>query len=379
MTESYEPFDPEYLRELEKQVFGDIFRTYFRPLLIGADKIPRDRGAILAPNHSGNAFPYDAMVLDAKIWEHDQFNPALKLRSVFEKELAVTWWMRPFGIDNFWRRGGGVDLTFDNFEHLVKAGKRLIYFPEGVPGIGKGFNRRYQLQPFSTSFVLISARNKTPVIPIYAINCEWIIPFCYTFKGIDWFVFKFFGVPFLPLPAAPLGFLFPWMWYAAMPVRMIFVVGDPIDTAELTRQHGITDLEDPDRAQLKSVSEAIRVAAQAELNKYVRKYGKRPYDFRSFWKRMKKTKWWARTPLSWPWLFLCHERNRFRKPAKNAVVRWLRDWDLLAFYLPLGWFVLSLTRRFRKPPYGYRGMSAEEKRMQCGEFTWHLKDRPLSD
>jgi hypothetical protein len=41
-----------------------------------------------------------------------------------------------------------------------------------------------------------------------------------------------------------------------------------------------------------------------------------------------------------------------RVPAKSWLGGVLRDWDLLGFYLPLGWPLLSLTRRFRKPPYG---------------------------
>lgn len=380
MTQGYEPYDPEYLRDLERNVFGDIFRTYFRPVLIGGHKLPKQGPAILAPNHSGNAFPYDAMVLDSKIWEHDGFDPKAKLRSVFEKELAVTWWMRPFGIDNFWRRGGGVDLTFDNFDALLRRGDRMIYFPEGVPGIGKGFNRRYQLQPFSTSFVILSARHRVPVYPIYCVNCEWIIPFNYTFKAIDWTVFKLFGVPFLPLPAAPLGLLFPWLWYGAFPVRMVFVVGDPIDTHSICASHGINEFEKPDRAAMKVISEEIRASCQVELDRYVKKYGRRPYHLRGLWKSLRKAPSLVRmTPMGWPAAFVRYERDRQRPTARNRFVGWLRDWDLIAFYLPLGWFLLSLTRRFRKPPYGYRGLSRQEIKVQSGEFHWDLRKRPLPE
>ena len=37
---------------------------------------------------------------------------------------------------------------------------------------------------------------------------------------------KLLHVPFLPLPAAPLGILFPFLWYLALPARMVFVVGE---------------------------------------------------------------------------------------------------------------------------------------------------------
>jgi nitrite reductase/ring-hydroxylating ferredoxin subunit len=42
---------------------------------------------------------------------------------MYERELALRWWMRPFGIDNFWRIAGGVDMTFDNFDRLLARGE----------------------------------------------------------------------------------------------------------------------------------------------------------------------------------------------------------------------------------------------------------------
>ena len=106
------------------------------PRIIGGEKLPRDGPIILAANHSGTAFPYDAIVLDFALWKRDDLVDDAKFRSVYEPELSLVWWMRPFGIDNLWRRGGGVDMTFDNFERLLQRGDRVIYYPEGVPGIG---------------------------------------------------------------------------------------------------------------------------------------------------------------------------------------------------------------------------------------------------
>ena len=164
---------------------------------------------ILAANHSGNAFPHDGIVLDAALWCRDGMRPSLKFRTVYEPELTQVWWMRPFGIDDFWRRGGGVDMTFDNFERLIERGERVLYFPEGVPGIGKGFNRRYQLQPFKTSFVLLAGRHRVPVYPVYAINAEWVHPFGYCFPPLDRLMQRVFHVPFLPLPIGLLACVIP--------------------------------------------------------------------------------------------------------------------------------------------------------------------------
>ncbi len=377
----YEPFEPEFTREIVEKVFGPAMDHYFRPRWIGADKIP-DRGPIvLAPNHSGNAFPYDAMVLDASLWRRAGY-PRNKFRPVFEKELTLAWWMRPYGVDNFWRRGGGVDMTFDNFDRLLARGERTLYYPEGVPGIGKGFARRYQLQPFSTSFVILAARHQAPVYPVYCINAEWIIPFQYTFKTIDRFMEKTFHVPFLPLPGALFAITFPWAWYLALPSRTIFVVGDPIDMRTLVLEEGETNFDRPDRDKMKRVAERVRQMMQPELDRHVRRYGRWPYQARLLLKQLYEARRrgvLARSlPTGWAPSFIRFERDQHRPPARG-LRRWMRDFDLIPFYLPLGWPLLSLFRKLRRPPYGYRGLDRDQRQLKEGSFVWHLSRNPLPD
>ncbi len=55
----YEPFDPRFVRGLIEGVLAPIIDMYFRPRLIGADRIPADGPLLLAANHSGNASPYE--------------------------------------------------------------------------------------------------------------------------------------------------------------------------------------------------------------------------------------------------------------------------------------------------------------------------------
>jgi 1-acyl-sn-glycerol-3-phosphate acyltransferase len=374
-----DPFDPEYCREMIEQVLGPIADRYFRATLIGAERIPRTGPVILAANHSGDALPHDAIMLDATLWRHDGMDSRRKLRTVFEAELAFVWWMRPFGIEDFWRRCGGVDVTFDNFERLLLRGDRVLYFPEGVPGIGKGFDRRYQLQRFQTSFVLLAARHNVPVYPLYVINAEWIHPFGYTFRPLDWVMQRVFHVPFLPIPIGLLAVIFPWMWYLAFPARLVFVVGEPLDVGALVRDAGITNLAEPPRAGLKRVAGQIRRRMQAELDGLVARHGTSPYDFRSLVRALREAGGTVGRllPIGWPVAFLKAERDRRRPPARNRLHAILRDWDLLGFYLPFGWPLLSLTRAFRRPPYGYRGMSRAAAREVQGAFRWRLSEQPL--
>ncbi|HTO73622.1 MAG TPA: 1-acyl-sn-glycerol-3-phosphate acyltransferase [Gemmatimonadales bacterium] len=374
-----DPFDPGFTRRCIDNVLTPISEHYFRCELRGADRIPPEGPLILAANHSGNAFPHDGIYLDSALWRRDGFAPAAKFRTVYEAELSLVWWMRPFGLDNFWRRGGGVDMTFDNFERLIQRGDRILYFPEGVPGIGKGFNRRYQLQTFKTSFALLAARHRVPVYPVHIINAEWIHPFGYTFPGLDHLMQRLFKVPFLPLPIGILAIIFPWMWFMAFPAHLVIVVGEPIDVPALAREEGITDLDRPDRGQLSRVAAKVRRKMQAELSALVAAHGRRPWDLASLWQELKKCRGQRGRllPWGWPLAFIRTERNHERPPARNRLHAILRDWDLIGFYLPFGWPLLSLARAFRRPPCGYRGLSRAEIRERQGNFLWKLCERPL--
>jgi len=318
-------------------------------------------------------------VLDFALWRREEMRPEAKCRSVFEKELTLAWWMRPFGVDNLWRRGGGVDMTFDNFERLIQRGDRIIYYPEGVPGIGKGFQHRYHLQRFRTSFMRLAARHDVPIYPTYVVNAEWVMPFHVTFPPLDRLFQRYFHVPFLPLPAGILALIFPWMWYLALPAQMTFVVGDPIDPWEVLHELGVKDHEEPDRNTLDRAAHRVRKTMQAELDRLVATYGKHPYNWRSLTTSLRAAKGCLRKvlPTGWPVAFIRNERNHYRKPARNRLIAVLRDLDLVAFYLPLGWPLLSLSRHLRRPPYGYRGLSRRESRELQGNFTWRLSERPL--
>ena len=142
--EPWEPFDPEFSRMMMDDVLGPMLDHYFRPAIFGMDNLPAEGPVVLAANHSGNAFPYDAIILDAALWRQDGYDPARKLRTVYEKELSYTWWMRPFGLDDFWRRGGGVDMLFDNFDRLIQRGSRAIEAQREFALIALGFDLREQ-------------------------------------------------------------------------------------------------------------------------------------------------------------------------------------------------------------------------------------------
>lgn len=375
----YDPIDFPYLYALAKDVFSPIIDHYFRAEIYGAEHLPEKGPAIIACNHSGNAFPHDAMVLDGLIWRHFGLKPEHKMRSVYSPKLAKEWWMRPFGLDNWWRRCGGVDMTFDNYDRLLANGDRVVYYPEGVPGIGKGFNRRYQLQHFYSSFVVLSARHHVSITPVLCVNAEFINPGSYTWKWLDHWFGKITGIPFFPFPIVFLALLFPFIFYFAFPCKMIFVVGRPINVRKLIQEHG-GDPDQPSREVAQTVAESVRQMMQQQLNDAVAQHGQTPYRWKEWWKSMKalpkpRTAMW---PTGWPYFFIRHERDLNRPAAKNRFDKFLRDWDILLFYVPFGWIFISLVRSMRKPPYGYRGLSANELMKQTGSYLWLLAKRPIA-
>lgn len=375
----HDPIDWDYIDSLNRGFLGEILDHYFRAEIVGAEKIPLNGPLIIAPNHSGNAFPHDAVVLDGLLWRHYGLGKAGKCRSVYTPQLAAVWWMRPYGLDNFWRRGGGIDMTFANYDRLLGRGDRVVYYPEGVPGIGKGFLKRYQLQHFHSSFVALAAKHRAPVHTVAVVNAEWVNPTSVTFEWLNAIFRKTVGLPFFPVPTVFAAALFPFIFYLAFPCRMVFVVGDAIDVRGLLREEGETDLDHPQRDAVLRVAERIRAIAQQRLDAAVAEHGARPYDVRGLIREMKKLKGriWSRTPFGWPYAYLRHERDRQRPPARNALHAFLRDWDILFYYLPLGWIGLALARLLRRPPCGYRGLTRRERTEREGTFRWTLDTRPL--
>jgi len=375
-----DPLDLTYIESLRVNVLDPIIDYWFRAKLIGAETLPKKGPLIVASNHSGNAFPHDAMVLDALLYRHDGNAPEHKFRSVYSPKLARSWYMRLFGIDDFWRRCGAVDMTYYNFRALLQNDERIVYYPEGINGIGKGFNRRYQLQPFSRSFIQLSAETNSPVYPIYSVNAEFVNPTSFTIAWLDRFVDRYIGVPFLPIPAALIALIFPFFFYFGFPCKMRFIVGKPLQIRNYLLEAGCEIDEQPNREQADIVAERIRDIMQAELHKLVEKYGDKPYDFAELLRSIKSIpgKFWPVIGPGWPYGFIRHERDLVRAPAQNWFHFWLRDIDLISYYIPLlGWPLIALFRWLRKPPYGYRGLSKPEKKARQGGYLWSLIQRPI--
>lgn len=362
-----EYFNPDFVRSLNDNVLEEVINpTYFRPVFIGFDEpIERNesnRPAILASNHSGMAFPWDAIVFGCGMYKKFNYEQPKLFRPLAAPILSKTALMNPFLIQDCWKMCGGIDATYLNFETLMEytEGNILIY-PEGVPGIGKGFNRKYKLQRFATSFVRMAIKYKTDIIPFATVNAEYVNPYSYSVNWINRLTRKI-GIPFLPLTPLLLFMLIqPWLFYLSFPAKMTYVRGRRIKPYEMTKGKAYEELSD---AELHQIRDEIHDLAQEGMDAAVEAYGDKPIR----WREMFKAAWTNRHyfpyyfPFMWPFLFTEFERQWYAQPVDkrdgsgiNMKIGWftwlvwlVRNPIIIAYYIPiLGWIPLAI-KGYRK-------------------------------
>jgi len=354
-------FDFNYLKSIVVNFCDLPDQFYFRSRFIGFENMPErnnpDKPLIYASNHSGMAFPWDAMVFGAGLLQMNDYDMRKSVRGLAAPMLSQTKLMQPYQIDNMWKRLGGIDATTLNFETMMQyQDSNVLIYPEGVPGIAKGFNKKYQLQRFSTSFIRMSIKHKTDIIPVSTVNAEYINPYSYNSNAVSRMVNKI-GIPFLPLGLSLILLpLQPWSFYMAFPANLIYVKGDRIKPYELTNK----PFEELTREDLLEITDQVKKQMQNDLDLAVEKYGKRPYHFRGFFKSIFKKPFKIPyiLPSGWPLMMLEHERQFLKgdgKPVKMnfrffSLLVWLfKTPHSIFFYIPvIGWIPLIIRMLKKK-------------------------------
>ncbi len=356
-------YRPEYMAGMAKELV-ELVKVYFRPVHIGFEALPPERPkenvpVIFASNHSGMAFPWDGMIMAAGLMEKYDYDLRKLFRPLAAPMLSASNLMNPYLLQDCWKRLGAIDANSLNFETMMnQSDYNVLIYPEGVPGIGKGFNRRYQLQTFSTSMVRMALKYETDIISLLCVNGEYINPHAYRIKWINRMVNKI-GVPFLFIgPLTIPMILFPLIFYSALPAKLIYVVGKRYKPAEMLDKEG----EEISTEDISHLRDQIQQGMQEELDAYVKEHGHSPYKVKELLKNLLKH--WRdlpyTTPIGWPALFTEFDR-RYHKEGKapQGVIRgWFRFWRIvirnpivLAYFLPVvGWI-----------PIVYRGIRGRKK------------------
>jgi 1-acyl-sn-glycerol-3-phosphate acyltransferase len=350
----HEHFDLEYTRAIIKKVIIYLSRYYFRPVFIGFEKIPKrnnpDVPLIFASNHSGMAFPWDGIILASGIYELFDYGPD-SFRPLASPMLSESNLMNPYLHRNLWKIVGSVDASFLNFETMMLQNEHnLLIYPEGVPGIGKGFNHKYEFQRFSSSFITMSIKYRTDIVPVLTVNGEYINPFAYKWAWLNKLVNKV-GVPFFPVGFISLLLPFqPWIFYMGFPAKLTYVCGQAIRPYEMTNKQ----IDQLTYDELVEIKEKVRADMQRQLKQAVANYGNKPYHFREFIKNnlLNLDKFPYSMPVGWPLLFEYFNRqwrkNKIdEKPLRLGFLSTLKiifqSPKQLFFYLPiLGWIPMLI-------------------------------------
>ena len=358
-------FDPGYGKSLVRNVVGPINDHYFKCEFVGFDQLPKRNNPkvplVYVSNHSGMAFPWDGMMFSSMMLKRENFDFRNAVRTLSAPVLSQSNLMNPFIIENFWKINGAVDARFENFETLMQhSASNILIYPEGVAGIGKGFNRKYQLQRFATSFVRMALKYRTDIIPFATVNGEYINPYVYSWPWLNRLSQKI-GIPYIPVGLHTiLLLLFPWLFYFGLPARLTYVMGRRIKPYELIEK----PYEELTHEDIKKVRDQIKEQVQGELTRAVKQYGGKRYStgkiIGNSLSNILKLNYYS--PPGWPVLF--HEHHRLYKKYQGqdfsmetgfwSGIKYLFKNPLtLAFYTPvLGWIPLLIK--------GYRGHRIEK-------------------
>ncbi len=144
-------------------VLAFFHRMYFRTEVFGVENVPEGR-VLLVANHSGQV-PIDAAIVGSSLFFDG--NPPRVVRAMVEKWTATL----PF-VSAFFNRVGQVVGVPENARRLLEMGEVLLAFPEGIRGVSKPFERRYQLEPFGLGFMRLAIETDTPIVPVAVIGAE---------------------------------------------------------------------------------------------------------------------------------------------------------------------------------------------------------------
>lgn len=214
------PPDPSYQRQLRQDLLAPIVRQHFRAHLQNPQDLPATGPVLVVLNHAGMCFPWDFVSLSVLLSQQQQWFVRSLAHPMFFDHAWVRWWL-PAG---WMQELGAVRADPASFEAAIAAGGVLLYAPEGVRGLVKGWPGRYQLARFDPRFVQLSLRYRVPILPIVCLGNEHLHPWAWNVRRVA----RWLQMPMFPLSPLLLLFLpFPslgvWAWpthlrYRALPL-----------------------------------------------------------------------------------------------------------------------------------------------------------------
>jgi len=361
-----------YLRSFVENVLEDISQYYFRVSTLHFEQledIEEDkRPVIFISNHASMSYPWDMLLLFVQLHQNETLaEVGSKIRPLLEQELMENEWINPFLLKDFWTKFGGLSDSSENLEEiLTEEGAHVLYYPEGVEGIQKGFGNRYELQKFARSLVYLSIKHKIDIVPIATVNNEYLNPLNRRLERLNGLA-KQLGISFMPI--SPLMLLMPyapWLVYFALPSQLIYVMGSRIKPYKMLAK----PFEEISEKEWNHLQHRVQMQMQIELDYAVSQYGNQPLSFPAYLNSLLSNthKLNSFLPFTWPYLFGLQDSeyknaqeqkeewaveetkdltsssfDKIVRDVKDAVNIAVNNPHILAFYLPVvGWLPLWL-------------------------------------
>jgi 1-acyl-sn-glycerol-3-phosphate acyltransferase len=235
-------YDPKFTQTI-LPVFEFLYTMWWRVDAAGVENVPATGPGLVVANHSG-VLPYDGLMINLAI-RHE--HPARRTCRMLALDMFA---LLPF-LAPLLSKSGAVRANQENGERLLRRGELVGVFPEGVKGIGKPFEKRYQLARFGRGgFVRLALRTGAPIIPVAVVGAEEIHPMV---GNLNWLA-RPFGIPYLPITPTfphlgPLGLV-------PLPTKWSLDFADPISMTE----YGPEGADDP--ILVNRLSELVRSTIQ---------------------------------------------------------------------------------------------------------------------
>jgi 1-acyl-sn-glycerol-3-phosphate acyltransferase len=240
-----DPVVAEILWHLGNYAYFD----YFRVDTQAVENVPMEGAAVLAANHGGAAFPYDAMMMQLAVTNEAPLPRRVRVIGTEIFNMIPTY-------SHLYRKSGAAYAAPEDARWVLENGHLLGVFPEGVQGFQKSGTEAYRLQRFGRGgFVRLAMRSGAPIVPVAILGSEEVHPVVFTSKRLAQLVRLVF-------PQQRVDQMAVWLNPIPLPIKWRIRFLEPVDVGPAT--------ERPDRLTVLEVAEQVRALIQAALNDMLR-------------------------------------------------------------------------------------------------------------
>ncbi|MDJ0785461.1 MAG: lysophospholipid acyltransferase family protein [Myxococcota bacterium] len=209
--------DPEWIEQL-RPALSLLASRWFRVRAEGLAEVP-DGPVLFVANRSG-LLPWDGLLVAHQL-------ASVRGEAARPRFLVADWLITlPFAQPTLTRLGA-VRACRENAEQLLRSGRSVVAFPEGVKGASKTWGERYKLQRFGRGgAVRLGLDLGVPIVPVSVVGAEETQPILYKVESLA----RASGLPFLPITPT-----FPWLGplgFVPLPSRLDFAFGHPLDVED---------------------------------------------------------------------------------------------------------------------------------------------------